>query len=201
MTPAERFAELWNDFLEGDLDDADRAELDALLADPGFLREAVDSYRIHRLLGLLAADRPAADAFVAETMARLPASADGFTHTVMDRVGAAVAKPRVTAVNRRGWLATPAGGLTGLIGIASLLAMIAFVLPARRADEAPTGPAPLASITQTLFPMVAYPGSPPVVGQKLNAGRLALQGGALECTLRNGVVILLEGPGEIELRD
>lgn len=201
MTPAERFAELWSDFLEGDLDDASRTELDAMLADPGLLREAVDSYRIHRLLGLLATDRPADDGFIAETMARLPAGADGFTRTVMDRVGAAAAKPRVASVNRRGWRGTPSGGLTGLIGIASLLAAIAFVLPRGREDEPPAGSAPLASITQTLFPMVAFPGSPPVVGQALNAGRLALQGGALECTLRNGVVILMEGPGEIELRD
>lgn len=202
MTPAERFAELWNDFLEGNLDDDGRAELDALLADPGLLHEAVESYRIHRLLGLLAADEPTADAFVSATMARLPAGADGFTRTVMDRIGTAVARPEPSRADRRGWLATPAGGLAGLFVVAGLLAAVAFLVPRKpAADVAEPIPAALASITQTLFPMVAYPGSPPVVGQRLEAGRLALQGGALECTLRNGVVITLEGPGELELCD
>jgi hypothetical protein len=199
MTAAERFAELWTDFLEGDLDDADRAELDTLLGDPGLLREAVDSYRIHRLLGVLVADASAAGAFVTETMARLPAGADGFTRDVMQRVDAAATTPRVApASGRGGWLSALAVALAGLFVVSGILAALEVVAPQRRVDP---DPAALASVTQTLFPMVAYPGEPPVVGQKLGPGRLALQGGAVECTLRNGVVILLEGPCELELRD
>ena len=202
MTAAERFAELWTDFLEGDLDDAGRVELDTLLADPGLVREAVDSYRIHRLLGLLAADTSAADAFVAETMVRLPAGGDGFTRDVMQRVGAAATTPRAAPVRGLGgWLSAPAVGLAGMIVIAGIAAALAVVAPRKPADTVDPAPAALASVTQTLFPMVAYPGEPPVVGQKLGPGRLALQGGAVECTLRNGVVILLEGPSELELRD
>ncbi|MFM7291436.1 MAG: hypothetical protein ACKO6B_09405, partial [Planctomycetia bacterium] len=99
-------------------------------------------------------------------------------------------------------LSAAAVGLAGLFVIAGTLAALVFVAPRRPADTiAASAPAALASVTQTLFPMVADPGTPPVVGQKLDAGRLALQGGAVECTLRNGVVILLEGPCEIELRD
>ena len=202
MTAAERFAELWTDFLEGDLDDAGRVELDTLLADPGLVREAVDSYRIHRLLGLLAADTSAADAFVAETMVRLPAGGDGFTRDVMQRVGAAATTPRAAPVRGLGgWLSAPAVGLAGMIVIAGIAAALAVVAPRKPADTVDPAPAALASVTQTLFPMVAYPGEPPVVGQKLGPGRLALQGGAVECTLRNGVVILLEGPCDVELRD
>lgn len=203
MTAAERFALLWNDFLEGDLDDAGRAELDALLADPGLVREAVDSYRIHRLLGLLAAESSARDAFVADTMARLPAGADRFTRDVMRRVGAAATTPRaVPARSRGGWLSSPSVGLAGAIIIAGILAAVAVVAPRKPAgDVAAPAPAALASVSQTLFPMVAYPGKPPVVGQTLDAGMFSLQGGAVECTLRNGVVLLLEGPCEIELRD
>lgn len=196
MTAAERFALLWNDFLEGELDDAGRAELDSLLADPGLVREAVDSYRIHRLLGLLAAESSARDAFVADTMARLPAGANRFTRDVMQRVGVAVATPSVApGRGRGGWLSAAA---VGLFVIAGVVAGIAVVAPRKTADN--VEPA-LASVTQTLFPMVAYPGVPPVVGQKLNAGMLSLQGGAVEYTLRNGVVLLLEGPCEIELLD
>ena len=163
MTAAERFAELWTDFLEGDLDDAGRVELDTLLADPGLVREAVDSYRIHRLLGLLAADTSAADAFVAETMVRLPAGGDGFTRDVMQRVGAAATTPRAAPVRGLGgWLSAPAVGLAGMIVIAGIAAALAVVAPRKPADTVDPAPAALASVTQTLFPLVADPGEPPV---------------------------------------
>ena len=206
MTAAERFTLLWNDFLEDDLDDAGLAELDSLLAEPGMLREAVESYRIHRLLGLLAAGRPAGDTFIAETMARLPATADRFVRGVMQKVGVAVAAPSAAPAKVRvGSRTVPAAGLAGvlagLLAVAGAVAAIMCVPNLWRAADAPAASTPLASITQTLFPMVAYPGSPPVVGQKLGPGRFSLQGGAVECTLRNGVVILLEGPCDVELRD
>jgi hypothetical protein len=38
-------------------------------------------------------------------------------------------------------------------------------------------------------------------GKPLDAGRVAILGGAVEFTIRNGVVIVLEGPGDIELKD
>ena len=201
MTAADRFTQLWTDFLEGDLDDDGRAELDELLADPGLVREAVESYHLHRLLGLLAAESSAGDAFIADTMARLPAGADRFTGDVMQRVIATAVTPSV-APERGGWLSASAVGLAGLFLVAVVVAVIAVVLPGKPAENiAAPAPAALACVTQTLFPMVAYPDEPPVVGQQFGPGRLALQGGAVECTLRNGVVILLEGPCEIELRD
>ena len=42
---------------------------------------------------------------------------------------------------------------------------------------------------------------PLAIGQSVAAGRIALLGGAVELTLSNGVVIVLEGPGDLELRD
>ena len=55
MNGVERFVELWNDFLEGELGECGIAELRALVAaDARLLKLAADSYQTHRLLGLLA---------------------------------------------------------------------------------------------------------------------------------------------------
>jgi hypothetical protein len=43
--------------------------------------------------------------------------------------------------------------------------------------------------------------SPIGVGRRLNAGRLSILSGVLEMTLRNGVTIILQGPGELDLID
>jgi hypothetical protein len=72
---------------------------------------------------------------------------------------------------------------------------------ARSREAAPTPRAtpPLATITQTRFAMSASANQSLKRGQELGAERLAILGGAVEVTLRNGITILLEGPGELEL--
>lgn len=85
MNDDERFIELWNDYLEGELDEAGIAELRALVeADDRLLQSAADSYQTHRLLGLVAQEGVwQQDDFVQETLARLPADADHFVDGVM----------------------------------------------------------------------------------------------------------------------
>ena len=57
MNNDDRFEQLWNDYLEGELDENRIAELQRLLAsDDSFLRAAADGFRVHRLLGLKAED-------------------------------------------------------------------------------------------------------------------------------------------------
>ena len=67
----------------------------------------------------------------------------------------------------------------------------------------PRGPAaagrPLAIVTQTRFLLPAEGERPLAIGQPLDAGRITLGGGAVELTLKNGVVVVFEGPGEIDL--
>ena len=58
----------------------------------------------------------------------------------------------------------------------------------------------LATVTQARFLLQNEPTRPLATGQSLQAGRVALLGGAIELTLSNGVVITLEGPGEIDLQ-
>jgi len=88
MNHEERFIELWNDYLEGELDESGLAELQALVEkDEHLLEMAADSYQIHRLLGLIAQDSASRqESFVSETLARLPADNDRFVDRVMQHL-------------------------------------------------------------------------------------------------------------------
>ena len=88
MNDDERFIELWNDYLEGELDESGIAELQALVAgNDRLVQMAADSYQMHRLLGLLAQDSVSRrEGFVSETLARLPADDDHFVDGVMQHL-------------------------------------------------------------------------------------------------------------------
>jgi hypothetical protein len=57
----------------------------------------------------------------------------------------------------------------------------------------------LATVAQTRFLLPTGGERPLVVGQCLEAGRIKLLGGVVELRLRNEVVIVFEGPGELDL--
>jgi hypothetical protein len=61
--------------------------------------------------------------------------------------------------------------------------------------------APLALITQTRFLITGEDMQPLEQGQPFAGGRLALRSGAVALRLRNGVEVVFEGPGEIDLLD
>jgi len=88
MNGDERFVELWNDYLEGELGESGIAELRSLVAaDDRLLKLAADSYQTHRLLGLLADESQARqDAFVRETLTRLPSNDERFVGDVMQHL-------------------------------------------------------------------------------------------------------------------
>ena len=88
MSGDDRFVELWNDYLEGELGESGIAELRALVAaDDRLLKLAADSYQTHRLLGLLADESQARqDAFVRETFSRLPSNDERFVGDLMQRL-------------------------------------------------------------------------------------------------------------------
>jgi hypothetical protein len=78
---------------------------------------------------------------------------------------------------------------------------IAAIQPRRLPADRAAVVEPLGTITNTRFLLVDDASTPLAIGQRVAAGRIALLGGAVELTLSNGVVIVLEGPGTIELRD
>ena len=90
MNNQNRFAELWTDYLEGELDANGLEDLHELFAaDECFVRRAADLLQSHRLLGLVAADSPLQqDAFIRATLALLPEDQDQFVTQVMSQVSA-----------------------------------------------------------------------------------------------------------------
>jgi ferric-dicitrate binding protein FerR (iron transport regulator) len=88
MNDQDRFNQLWNDYLEGELDETGITELRELMAaDPENLNGAVDDFQIHRLMGLQAQESESRhEAFVQDTMSQLPASQSDFVGQVMREV-------------------------------------------------------------------------------------------------------------------
>ncbi|QDU63342.1 FecR protein [Planctomycetes bacterium Pan216] len=88
MSAEQRFAELWTDYLEGELDESAIVELRELLAaDESLLQRAADMYQVHRLLGVASRDVPKRqEEFVRDVMARLPEKSDDFIDVVMKNV-------------------------------------------------------------------------------------------------------------------
>lgn len=78
----------------------------------------------------------------------------------------------------------------------------AFIGQGRKSEPTETETvASLATVSQTRLLLCADDASPLRPGQSLDAGRLSILSGAVELTIRNGVTILLQGPGEIDLID
>ena len=88
MNTKERFAELWTDYLEGELDEKGYEELRQLLtADESLTQLAADSFQTHRLLGLMELrDAANTDAFVAEACQGVTDRQESFVSSVRGRL-------------------------------------------------------------------------------------------------------------------
>lgn len=204
MNNHDRFAELWTDFLEGDLDERALEELQELLsADDGFVQRAADLLQSHRLLGLVVADSPRhQDTFVRQTLAQLPESQDEFVSQVMSQVGAQRAfsesAPQKTRKSRS-ISSRPAWIVTALALVAASL--LAFwptgQTPIATDDSLPSGPAAedrpvrLASSAHAKF----FGELAPRVGAELALQReYILMSGLVEVLFPSGASTILEGP-------
>ena len=85
MKANEEFIELWTDFLEGELDANGMKRLRELLAENEDLRSvAGELYQTHRLIGLAREmNGKSIDAFIDNTLNRLPADGDAFADNVV----------------------------------------------------------------------------------------------------------------------
>jgi ferric-dicitrate binding protein FerR (iron transport regulator) len=137
---------------------------------------------------------------------------------------AAAATPTPALASAAGW-ATAAGRSSArrgrqvavtLVATAGLLAVVALIGPAAwRAtgdrDAGPQspaasppsagGPAPLATVTEARFVLFGNDAAAPRLGEPVEAGRVRLAAGMLQFTIRNGVVITLQGPAALDLID
>ena len=101
------------------------------------------------------------------------------------------------------WLvaAFASGVLVAAVAASLLFTNFIAAIQPRRFPADHLAAEPLGSITNTRFLLVDEASTPLAIGQRFAAGRIALLGGAVELTLSNGVVITLEGPGDLELHD
>jgi hypothetical protein len=191
MTPEERFAELWTDFLEGELDAAGHAELRELLAQHEPLQKrAADLFQVHRLLGYAATAGDAdSESFVQATLARVPRSREAFVQGVMKQVREA-GEEKVVALrlwHRREWLAAAA-----TLAVSAVGGVLWWGYRARAAD--------FARVTQNAGVRLAQDGRSLPVGEALPQGRLTLGQGTLGLTYGRGVQLVIEAPAEFECR-
>ena len=194
---------------------------------PSSLPRTAGDDRLHRLVSGLG-DGTLSDAEFQELSSRLAddpqARAVWFLRNDIDvglaRMAAATSGARAPAARSPAPAITPAAArrrgrqvAAALAATACLVAFVAFVgwrLPGARgiatqppapAAAAPSGPAPLATVTDSQFVLTGGAAAAPLLGQPVEAGRVGLAAGLLQFTLRNGVVITLQGPGSLDLID
>jgi len=210
MKPEGRFAELWTEYLEGELDEAGHLELRSLLAEHEPLRkQAADLYQVHRLLGFAGAAGDA-ESFVRDTLAQVPRISEAFVQGIMQQVqrrerppdspaehGSKVVRfqptvrPSANAARtwrRREWLAAAAALMVTAVGGA--------VWWGRRLR-----PLTFARVTQDAGALLMRDGRVVAVNELLPEGRLALVQGTLGLTYGRGVQVVIEAPAEFECRD
>ncbi len=192
----DRFEILWTDYLEGGLDAAGMAELDALLAtDERLVAEAANLYQLHRRLGLLVAERRGmaehpSEAFVADFLGRLPADGETLTRRVMDRLtrgaASAVETGRQLERQRGSWLGTAA-----ILG-GGVLAMIAIMFFATTENPRPAAePVRFASLMRARF---LGRETPARQSEAVRGDTYVLNGGLVELAFPVGATAIIEGP-------
>jgi hypothetical protein len=211
----ERFAELWTDYLEGELDEAGHAELRALLAEHESLRlQAADLYQVHRLLGFAgAACKVDSEAFVNDTLAHVPRSTEAFVGNILQRIERDAPQPASSAEaeaeaskvvplqpalesanspartwHRREWLAAAA--------VLTVTAVGGAVWWGRRARALS-----FAHVTQNAGAILTRSGRVVAIQDALPDGPLALLQGTLGLTYGRGVQVVIEAPAEFQCRD
>lgn len=192
MNNRERFEQLWNDYLEGELHEDGIADLQQLLAsDDSLLRAAADSFQVHRLLGLKAEDSEIRhEDFVRSTMERLPSSETEFLGDVM----------KMLPVRRTG---KPFSHLLFRGVVAAALLLLVALLFFR------TSPSPEVARVTGLHGAVQWTGEGGVVqdlhkvGQVLRGGTLESQSADAwaELTYRDGTTVTVSGRSLLTLSE
>ena len=190
-------------WLNGTLDDAQFAELEAELLESAAARDAFwDRAAFHGVLSEAA--RLAWGGETEEQPTSGPATLRQPTPQNRRRGG--------LQSGRRGWLSSrqQKNWAAALLGAAVITAVVAMLLlspsnqahapaPARLAASVPVATVPLATITRSQFLLAGEAAESLAVGKAIGAGRVLILDGALELTLKNGVVITLEGPADLDL--
>jgi len=177
MSKEERFEELWSDYLEGELDEAGIQELRELMEkDEELVELAADTFQTHRLLGLSANEN--SEAFIEDTLSKLPESSGEFTDKVISKLPAS---PNGQSIFLKcGW------------GVAAMLVIGFFLLNSNDEDTAPDGTgARFASLSQAQFfgELTPAADSNPELGKNYT-----LLSGMVELAFPDGATAIIEAP-------
>ncbi len=193
-----RFEELWTDFLEGELNESELLELQSILEHAPELRaKAIDSYHLHRLLGLLM-EKQSSPSFVEKTIERIPAETEHFVSKVIDQIDsneASLGSNRSTPVPdvrapSRSFLAS----LSLLIG----LSLLAITILAQRSwqPHQPERSVVFASTAHSKF----LGEFSPAIGSVARWNRdYVLTSGWVELLFPKGAEVILEGPAVFQI--
>ncbi len=207
----ERFAELWTDYLEGELDESGLVELQELLAAHDFLlKRASDYYRTHRLLGLIATEQSECDErFISDLMQRLPEDSESFSRGVMQRValqhsvqengnssgadsGEKARRYRSSMVSRSGWVVALFLSIAlPVVWYAANRVEVAEVSIEKTTEEQPAGNVQFASLSHARFLGEMSPAINSVIPLKRE---YVLLGGLVELAFPRGASAIVEGP-------
>ncbi len=205
INPAERFGELWTDYLEGELEEAGLVELQELLTAHDFLlKQAADYYRTHRLLGLIATEQTDGDEqFVGDVMQKLPQESNRFSRGVMQQLPPqnstsdnSVCESRVNT-RKRNWrrIVSQGGWLVALLSVIAL-PMVWYAANHRDTApeiivEQPAGNVQFASLSHARFLGEMSPAINSILSPKRE---YVLLSGLVELAFPRGAMAIVEGP-------
>jgi hypothetical protein len=188
----DRFDQLWQDYLEGELDEAGIRELDALLeSNPEWRAQAASELELHRQLGLVhQAKDPAL--FVNSTLGRIATDRNDFADAVARRLPA-TSPPNSKRSPWLGFLLVSAATLIFTLGIQALFF--------RNPDALPMAPAAEPIATLVLTDHARWePDLSMVEGHRLKSGPLRLAaGGSAFILFDSGALVALQGPVDCDL--
>lgn len=183
------FAELWQAFLDGGLDDTQVAELERRLrADAALAALAGERYVEHRLLSLALRHEPA-QRFAQATLARVADEGQDFSRKVQSRITSVATLSPPPQRQRLTW--------AHYAFASSLAAMLALLLAwwSTPAPAAPTRPV----ATLVLADRCLWDGAVLVPGQRLVNGALRLRSGTALVRFDGGAEVLLSGEVDFTL--
>lgn len=198
MKDVDRFVELWNEYLEGELDESGLSELQGLIeGDEHLLKMAADSFQTHRLLGAFAHDTPSQrESFIKDTLARLPEKDDRFVEEVMQHLPSTASQGKGSpGKSLLKWLVPLAAAASIL-----LLINLVFMLQRNNGD--------IARITK-MNGTVRWTGNGGRVVPSITVGS-SLTGGTLECmssdswvdlAFKDGSTVTLSGQSRLTISE
>lgn len=201
MEPFDRFAELWSDYLEGELDERGMAELRALISNqPNSKAIAVDQYQLHRLLCLISSED--SEAFVDTTIQRLPANTDDFVASVVSRVTAQSQRLSIERgfPRKKNWIFAAA------IVAASILILLLnnpFNSRTHKPIEQIDAPLALTDVKFTSTARTKFLGAfTPAIGSvAMNNHEYILTSGSVQMLFPNGAEVIVQGPAVFQVAD